>query len=86
MSRLPPFFSIIIPIRGRPRLRRAEPPRPSLAHIAPVLLQELTADGVDQLTGYVAGIGASAKYLTGFEFRRVDFVPASGRRFWQETA
>ncbi len=42
------------------------------------------ADGLGQLLGYVAGAGGSARYLTGFEFRRVDHVPESDRKLWLE--
>ena len=50
----------------------------------PLLALGLGADGVGQMIGYVAGGGGSARQLTAFEFRRVDFVPESDRHLWQE--
>jgi hypothetical protein len=44
----------------------------------------LAADGLGQMIGYAAGGGRSAGHLTAYEFRRVDFVPESDRRLWQE--
>jgi len=69
-------------VRALGHLRRAEPPRPSLARAAPLLGLGLAADGLGQLVGYVAGGGVSAHYLTRFEFRRVDHVPESDRKLW----
>ena len=47
-----------------------------------LLASGLVADGFGQLLGYVAGGGVSPRYLTGFEFRRVDHVPESDRYLW----
>jgi hypothetical protein len=65
-------------------LRRGDQARPSLTRLVPLLFAGLAADGLGQLVGYVAGEGGSPRYLTGFEFRRVDHVPESDRHLWRE--
>lgn len=72
-------------VRAVRHLRGAEPSRPSLARLAPLLGLGLVADGLGQLVGYAAGGGNSAHTLTRFEFRRVDFVPESDRHLWHDT-
>ncbi|HEU5040887.1 MAG TPA: hypothetical protein VFT84_08715, partial [Gemmatimonadales bacterium] len=67
-------------------LNRADSSRPSLLRVAPVLAIGLLADGVGQLVGYLAGSGGSPRYLTGFEFGRVNFVPERDRSLWSEAA
>jgi GT2 family glycosyltransferase len=71
-------------VRALRQLRRSPENRPSFLRLAPLLALGLAADGVGQLIGYVAGGGGSAQHLTGFEFRRMDFVPESDRHLWQE--
>jgi hypothetical protein len=77
-----PLIPCVRFVRAIAHLRRAERPRPSLPRLAPLLASGLAADGFGQLLGYVAGGGVSARYLTGFEFRRVDHVPESDRSLW----
>jgi Glycosyl transferase family 2 len=77
-----PLIPCVRLVRALGHLRRAERPRPSLARAAPLLGLGLAADGLGQLMGYVAGGGVSSRYLTGFEFRRVDHVPESDRKLW----
>lgn len=77
-----PLIPCVRLVRALGHLRRAEPPRPSVARVAPLLGLGLAADGLGQLVGYIAGGGVSARYLTGFEFRRVDHVPESDRKLW----
>lgn len=81
-----PLIPCVRFVRALRQLRRAGPSRPALARLGPLLALGLVADGVGQLVGYVAGGGTSAHYLTGFEFRRVDFVPESDRHLWHDMA
>jgi hypothetical protein len=81
-----PLIPCVRFMRAVRQLRRADPSRPSLGRLAPLLALGLLADGLGQLVGYAAGGGASAHYLTGFEFRRVDFVPESDRHLWHDAA
>jgi hypothetical protein len=69
-------------VRALRHLRGSPEARPSLLRLAPLLALGLAADGLGQLIGYAAGGGRSAQYLTGFEFRRMDFVPESDRHLW----
>jgi hypothetical protein len=82
------FASPLIPplrfVRALRQLRRSPERRPSLLRLAPLLALGLGADGLGQLIGYVAGSGGSEYHLTGFEFRRMDFVPESDRHLWSE--
>ena len=85
------FYSMASPlipcvrfVRALRQLRRSPETRPSLLKLAPLLALGLGADGVGQLIGYLAGSGGSSQYLTGFEFRRMDFVPESDRHLWRE--
>jgi hypothetical protein len=79
-----PLIPCVRLLRALRHLRRAEPPHPTAARVAALLALGLAADGAGQLVGYLAGGGASPSYLTGFEFRRVDFVPERDRHLWGE--
>ncbi len=79
-----PLIPCVRLVRALGHLRRAGAGSPSVLRITPLLALGLVADGIGQLVGYLAGGGASAHYLTGFEFRRMDFVPASDRHLWTE--
>lgn len=68
--------------RALGHLRSAEAPRPSALRAGPLLGLALIADGIGQLVGYLAGSGRSPSHLTGYEFRRIDHVPARDRRLW----
>lgn len=81
-----PLIPCIRFLRAIRHLRPAGPPRPSLLRLAPLLALGLVADGAGQMVGYLAGSGGSPRYLTGFEFDRVNFVPPSERALWSETA
>ena len=80
-SPLIPFVRFVRTFR---QLGRASGPRPSFARLAPLLGLGLVADGAGQLMGYLAGSGTSPRYLTGFEFGRVNFVPEEERVLWEE--
>jgi Glycosyl transferase family 2 len=79
-----PLIPCVRFVRALRQLRRSPETRPSLLRLAPLLALGLAADGLGQLTGYVAGSGGSSQHLTGFEFRRMDFVPESDRHLWRE--
>jgi hypothetical protein len=79
-----PLIPCVRLVRATRQLRGSPEQRPSLLRLLPVLLLGLAADGLGQMIGYVAGGGGSAGHLTAYEFRRVDFVPESDRRLWQE--
>jgi hypothetical protein len=70
--------------RALRQLRRAESPRPPLARLGPLLLVGLTADGIGQLVGCVAGKGTSPERLARYEFRRSEHVPRADRVLWSE--
>jgi hypothetical protein len=80
-----PLIPCVRLVRALRQLRRSPERRPAALRLAPLLAVGLGADGAGQLIGYLAGSGASPRYLTGFEFRRMDFVPESDRHLWQET-
>jgi hypothetical protein len=71
-------------VRAMRQLSGSTESRPSLLRLAPLLALGLAADGLGQLVGYAAGSGGSSRHLTGFEFRRMDFVPESDRHLWTE--
>ena len=79
-----PLIPCVRFVRALRQLRRSPERRPALLRLAPLLALGLGADGAGQLIGYLAGGGASPRYLTGFEFRRMDFVPESDRHLWHE--
>jgi len=79
-----PLIPCVRLVRATRQLRGSPEHRPSLLRLVPLLTLGLGADGVGQMIGYLAGGGGSARHLTAFEFRRVDFVPESDRRLWQE--
>jgi len=79
-----PLIPCVRFVRALRQLRRSPERRPALLRLAPLLALGLGADGAGQLIGYLAGGGASPRYLTGFEFRRMDFVPESDRQLWHE--
>ena len=79
-----PLIPCVRLVRAMAHLRRSEASRPSALRVTPLLAVGLAADGIGQLMGYLTGGGTSAHYLTGFEFRRMDFVPASDRHLWME--
>ena len=79
-----PLIPLVRCARAIGHLRRPGLVRPGLARLVPLLLVGLTADGVGQLVGYLAGAGGSPRFLTGFEFGRVNFVPAEERALWAE--
>ncbi len=72
--------------RAAAHLRRAMRPRPSLLRLAPLLALGLAVDGLGQLSGYLAGAGASAHRLADLEVRRIDHVTAADRRLWSDAA
>jgi GT2 family glycosyltransferase len=80
-----PLIPCVRFVRALRQLRRSPERRPALLRLAPLLALGLGADGTGQMIGYLAGGGASPRYLTGFEFRRMDFVPESDRHLWHET-
>ena len=80
-----PLIPCIRLARATGHLRHAGPGKPSVLRVTPLLALGLVADGCGQLVGYLAGGGTSAHFLTGFEFRRMDFVPASDRHLWNES-
>lgn len=81
-----PLIPAVRFLRAVRQLRRAPPPRPSLARLAPLLALGLGADGLGQLLGYALGARTSATRLAEFEFRRIDHVPESDRALWSEPA
>jgi len=79
-----PLIPCVRLVRAARQLRGSPERRPSLLRLLPLLALGLAVDGVGQMIGYVAGSGGSARHLTAYEFRRIDFVPESDRRLWQE--
>jgi hypothetical protein len=69
-------------VRAIGHLRRSGGPRPSVARLAPLLGLGLSADGLGQLLGYLAGAAGSGPRLAPLEFRRIDHVPPSDRQLW----
>ena len=59
--------------------------RPGHRHIVPTavipaLALGILCDGAGQVMGHIAGAGSSEKELSGYEYRRVDYVTAGDRR------
>jgi GT2 family glycosyltransferase len=77
-----PLIPVVRLVRALRHLRGSERPHPSVTRLVPLLGLGLTADGLGQLLGYLAGTGVSSRQLAHFEFRRVDHVPEADRKLW----